>query len=99
MRERQIQKRLIKQLNTEPGCKARVTLGGHTIYGEPDILGCYHGQMIVIEVKTGDGVVSEIQKHRLKKWEDAGAYTVVWRQGMSVSKFLEAVNEFRERKV
>ncbi len=96
MRERQLQKRIADQLNEAPGCKVHVTLGGYVNYGEPDILGCYHGQMIVIEVKTGDGIVSEIQKHRLKEWEDAGAYTVVWRPRMSVSKFLEAVNEFME---
>ena len=91
MKESNLERRLLNKLNNLDGCRARSTLGGHTEYGTPDIFGCFRGKTLVIEVKTEDGKVSKLQRHRLKQWRDAGAFTAVFRPSDTVSKLVEAI--------
>lgn len=46
--------------------------GGFTKAGIPDILCCYKGRFIAIEVKAPNGKASELQLFNLKKIEEAG---------------------------
>lgn len=46
--------------------------GGFTKAGIPDILCCYKGKFIAIEVKAPNGKASELQLFNLKKIEEAG---------------------------
>ena len=48
-----------------------------SICGTPDILGCYQGQMVAIEVKTKKGRLSKLQQHKLGKIERAGGLALV----------------------
>lgn len=80
---------IIRWLNILPGCKAIKTHG--SAYGEagtPDIFAVRNGQAYLLEVKTMKGKVSEIQKHRMKQWEEAGARVAVVR---SVAEAMEVV--------
>ena len=47
--------------------------------GIPDIFCCYKGKFIALELKTKNGVVSELQKHEIKKIREAGGYAMVMR--------------------
>lgn len=48
-----------------------------SINGTPDILGCYRGQMVAIEVKTTRGRLSKIQEFKLAEIEKAGGLGLV----------------------
>ena len=45
--------------------------------GIADILGCYHGRAVAIEVKTPTGKLSKKQVIFLDDWASAGGYTCV----------------------
>jgi hypothetical protein len=47
--------------------------------GVPDIIGCFKGRFIGIEVKSQKGVVSEYQKHFLQRIIDAGGIAIIAR--------------------
>lgn len=53
--------------------------GGFQSSGIPDILCCYHGIFIAIEVKspTGKGRASDIQKLKVKSIRDAGGIAFI----------------------
>lgn len=66
---------------------------GGSIYqasGIPDILACYKGRFIAIEVKRPEGgVTSPLQKLKLKQIEDAGGVAIVARSVEEVRDQLE----------
>lgn len=45
--------------------------------GTPDLLGCYRGYMIAIEVKVHPNKPTVLQEQELTQWAQAGAYTAV----------------------
>lgn len=48
------------------------------ISGTPDILACINGRFVALELKRSKGaVISELQKHVLKKINDAGGLGLV----------------------
>lgn len=42
--------------------------------GIPDIIACVNGNFVAIEVKATHGKVSELQKHNIRKINEAGGY-------------------------
>lgn len=55
--------------------------------GTPDILACINGQFVAIEVKRpSGGVVSELQKLKLKQIEQAGGVGIIARSVQDVSE-------------
>ena len=61
--------------------------------GTPDILACVKGRFIGIEVKRpGGGVVSELQRSKIKKIEAAGGVAFVARSVEDVSSMLKQRN-------
>ena len=48
-----------------------------SICGTPDILGCYQGRMVAIEVKTSKGRLSKIQEVKLDEIKKAGGLALV----------------------
>ena len=72
MRERDLQRKLIKELN-KLGLAFSFNAGPLTIKGMPDVFFLRKGAMIkFIEVKQDDGELSEIQTHRLHQLRDLG---------------------------
>lgn len=78
MKERDLQK-LIKDYVISKGAYVENIHGG-SIYqasGIPDLLVCYKGWFIGIEVKVGNNKPSEIQKVKLAQIQQAGGYAIV----------------------
>ena len=49
------------------------------IKGDPDLTGAYHGIRIEIEVKTPRGVISPLQKKRIRDYKNLGVLAgVAW---------------------
>ena len=49
----------------------------YTVAGVPDILACYEGKFLAIEVKAENGRLSELQKVKLQEIAEAGGIAVV----------------------
>ncbi|MGM0238484.1 VRR-NUC domain-containing protein [Enterococcus sp. AZ103] len=61
--------------------------------GTPDILACVNGRFVAIEVKRPNGgVLSELQKSKLKKIENSGGVSIVARSVEDVSEVLKYKN-------
>lgn len=68
--------------------------GGPTMMvGLPDLIFCYRGQFVALEVKMPEGVVSSIQKRRIKEIRDAGGHAYVVRSVSSALKALDRVDK------
>jgi len=76
--EANLVRRILRELNSWPLTRA-VKLHGssYSRAGAPDIQGCTHGRMFVIEVKSRGKTPTKIQRYELRQWEQAGA-TVGW---------------------
>lgn len=87
--EQQIQKKIIKHLESR-GCYI-VKVISATKAGVPDIIGCYNGQFIGIEVKTPATKtnVSKLQKYNLDIIEEAGGKSIVAWEVSQVEDFLD----------
>ena len=49
-----------------------------SINGIPDLMALKNGETIFIEVKQPKGVLSEIQKHRIKELREKGFLVYIW---------------------
>ena len=77
MHENQVTQRLIRALNSLPGCRAKKRHGGKFQSGDPDIAGAYQGHAFFIEVKLPKGKLTPLQEHELKLWDKAGATSLI----------------------
>lgn len=67
--------------------------GGPTMMvGLPDLIFCYRGQFVAMEVKMPEGVVSNIQRRRIKEIRDAGGHAYVVRSVASAVRVLARVD-------
>jgi len=74
MRESSLTTRILKYLNSLPGCKAEKRHGSqYSEAGAPDINACYQGRSVQIEVKRPGEKPTRIQLKRLREWQEAGA--------------------------
>lgn len=65
---------MLKWLNVQPLCHARkVHQSAVTGSGEPDLLICWRGRMVVVEVKRPGEHPTRKQLRRLLTWQEAGA--------------------------
>lgn len=64
------------------------TLGGTVPKGFPDIIACWRGMYLAIEVKRPGGILSRIQAHRLKMLERAGARVLVVESRVELRQWL-----------
>jgi len=90
MRESSLTTRIIKYLNSLPGCKAEKRHGSqYSEAGAPDINACYRGRSVQIEVKRPGEKPTRIQLKRLREWQEAGA-VVGWATDLEgVKKIIE----------
>lgn len=67
--------------------------GGPTMMaGLPDLIVCYRGQFIGLEVKMPEGVVSAIQKRRIQEIRQAGGSAYVVRSVSAAMRALDRVD-------
>ena len=90
MLEKNLVKRILKGVNKNPRAKAIKQHGNvYAESGTPDIVGCFRGQMFLIEAKVKGRDLSAIQMQRLREWENSGALVFVAREGFSVDEFFQ----------
>lgn len=75
--EKAIVNAIKRHLDKLPGCYVIKTHGSIYSAGQPDLLGCYQGRTLALEVKRPGGKPTKLQQAVLKKWEAAGAITAV----------------------
>lgn len=75
MKETALQSKVLRYLNSIPGCIAENVSGNARQRGRADINGCYKGRCFKIELKSKDTGYqpTEQQKLYLKRWKAAGA--------------------------
>jgi hypothetical protein len=68
MLEKDITAAIMRHLKTVPGCFAWKEHGGmYGTAGLPDIICCYRGRFVGLEVKTPDGKLSKLQEVTIAK--------------------------------
>lgn len=77
MLESAIVRTILKRLNALPGCYARKTHGGAYSAGWPDLIVCYQGHLLALEVKRPGGRLTALQAVELDRWRAAGATAAV----------------------
>jgi Holliday junction resolvase len=75
MKESKIQSKIIERLNSEKIYYVKVISASKA--GIPDIIVCYNGMFIGIEVKNEIGELSKLQEYNLKKIRESGGKTLV----------------------
>jgi Holliday junction resolvase len=70
MSEQQIQSKIIKQLEADGWYVLKIIKSNKN--GIPDIVAFRNNEFQFIEVKTEKGVLSELQKYRIKELQDLG---------------------------
>lgn len=96
--EKDLQKQ-IKEYAIEQGAYIKNIHGG-SIYqaaGIPDLLACYKGYFVGIEVKVGYNKPSEIQKVNLKQINLAGGYDVLAYDLETVKKVFKDIDRRRKK--
>lgn len=78
-REAVFQKKIIKKLQARGAYVINIWGNGFMKAGIPDLIVCYKGQFLGLELKTDIGVVSELQKAHLKMIDKAKGYILVLR--------------------
>lgn len=89
--EKQIENE-IKGYLDELGAYHIKTLGGSVPAGTPDILASVNGAFVAIEVKKEvGGVVSELQKFKLREIQSSGGIAIVARSVNEVEKAIKRI--------
>ena len=68
-----ISNHVLPRLRAEGGWWVKVHGGLFQEAGIPDIIGCWNGKFVAIELKTPQGEPSELQKYTLNKLDSVGA--------------------------
>ena len=92
MTEQQMQKAIIKLLETEYNAYV-VKVERASKAGVPDLLACVEGKFIAIEVKLPKtkNNVSALQQYNLDKVEEAGGFSLVAWDIEVVKEFIESI--------
>jgi Holliday junction resolvase len=92
MKESEIQSKIIKKLKANKAYVVKVVQA--TTKGVPDILACYKGQFIGIEVKKPDtkNNTTALQKHNLLNISAAGGWSMVMYEDSQVDTLLEEID-------
>ena len=91
MLESAIQRRILRELKKRDIFAFKVIAANRN--GIPDIIACYQGTFVGIEVKTDIGRVSEVQKLQMYRINCAGGTAFVARSWEDVEKMLKTICE------
>lgn len=93
MKESDLVTKIKKYLIKQGAYAEKIWGGGFQASGIPDILACYRGCFVGIEVKVGKNKPSEIQEVKIKNINRAGGYgVVVW----SLEEVVELLRDIDE---
>lgn len=77
--EKQFEKKVKNYLKNQGAWILKTWSGGFQRSGIPDLLCCYKGKFIGIELKAENGRLSELQKYELDEIQKAGGIAMVLR--------------------
>ena len=93
MLEKEITAQIMRYLKTVPGCFAWKEHGGpHGTAGIPDIICCYHGRFVGLEVKAPSGKLSKLQEITIQKIRAAKGQAFKVTSVEEVKEILQALN-------
>lgn len=92
MREKNIENKIKSYLKSKGAYYVKYFGNQFSQVGVPDILACYKGMFIGIEVKNEKGKTSPLQDVNIKQIQDAGGYSIVARSVEDVNKVLEVID-------
>lgn len=87
--EKSIVNSIIHWLNSLSECYVVKTYGSIYSAGQPDLLGCFKGRPLALEVKRPGQRPTKLQWAILKRWQAAGAIAAVVCSVEDVRKLLE----------
>lgn len=91
MKEKYIETKIKKYLESK-GCYVRKQFGTTcTKAGTPDLLCCYKGKFIAIEVKNEVGKTSKLQDINLQQIKQSGGISFVARSVEEVQKVIDTI--------
>lgn len=92
MKEQDIQRKIIKYLEGVGAYVVKVVASNKS--GTPDILACYRGIFLAVEVKRPETKtnVSELQEYNIKKIKEAGGIAIVSWDLDAVKAVVENIN-------
>ena len=92
MKEQDIQRKIIKYLESVGAYVVKLVASNKS--GTPDILACYRGIFLAIEVKRPETKtnVSELQEYNIKKIKEAGGIAIVSWDLDAVKAVVENIN-------
>ena len=79
MTESQFQQKVIQFLKSIGAYQVKIWGGGFQKAGIPDLLCCYKGKFIGIELKTDKGKASVLQKYNIAKIQETGGIGIILR--------------------
>ena len=88
MKEAQIQKRLQAIMERRGAWVMNVTPGGGISTGTPDLVMCYRGRFIALEVKQPRSYPTAVQRYVIKQIQDAGGVAEVVRSEADLVRLL-----------
>ena len=87
MKESQIQNKIIKYLNGIGAYSIKTIVTNRN--GSPDLICCFKGRYVALEVKAEKGTVSQLQEHNIKLIKKSGGVAAVVRSVDEVKKIIE----------
>jgi len=91
MKESSIQKKIIAYLKSKRCYSIKTILTNRS--GCPDVISCYKGLFIALEVKNEKGRVSELQKYHIEEIKKAGGVAAIVRSVKDVKEIFKAIDE------
>jgi len=91
MREKQIENAIKRYLSSKGVWYIKHHANKFTKVGVPDILACWEGKFLAIEVKTPVGKLTELQKYNLEAIQNAGGISLVARSLKDVVEVIDAI--------
>ncbi|MCT7498941.1 hypothetical protein N5S76_03990 [Aliarcobacter cryaerophilus] len=77
MKEKQIQKKIIEYLNKNGVYTVKSIVTNRS--GSPDIICCFNGLFVALEVKTEKGIISKLQEYHQKEILKSGGIALIVR--------------------
>lgn len=95
MTEQQIQKKILDYLDSIDCYTVKVINANKS--GVPDILACYEGKFLAIEVKRPESIntVTKLQEHNLSMVISKGGYSMVATSVADVKEFIQDIDTQR----
>ncbi len=87
MKEKEIQKKIIEYLNKNGAYSVKSIVTNRS--GSPDIICCFNGLFVALEVKTEKGITSKLQEYHQKEILKSGGRALIVRSVEEVKALIE----------